>query len=114
MRRGTRCGSVLLEVVAATAIFGLAVGASLTLIGQAQAHARAGIDHEQAIREASQFLEAVALWSASDLDQRLGTRRQGSWILKVARPRSGLYEVTMLSADSVVLLETALHRGTAP
>jgi hypothetical protein len=62
-------------------------------------------------RQASAFLDAVALWTREDLDRRLGERRQGPWRLRVDRPAPSLYIVTLSDgASGAELLTTALHR----
>jgi prepilin-type N-terminal cleavage/methylation domain-containing protein len=111
MRRTDRRGVVLLEVLVAVAILGIAGAAMVVLaIDSGQAIHRAREESER-LSNASRFLDKVALWERSDLDQRLGTRRQGPWRLRIDHPSLNLYLASL--SDSVgerVLLETALFR----
>ena len=56
-------------------------------------------------------MEAVALWTRSDLDLRLGARAQGPWRLSITRLSPSLYEIALLdSLGERKLLGSALFR----
>lgn len=107
-------GFVLLEVVAAVTILAVTAVAAMTLVIQAGDAVARSIDAEREIRRASAFLEAVTLWTREELDQRLGIRRQGPWLLSVDREVAGLYRLRLMTSDSLVLLETAAARPVEP
>lgn len=106
-----RRGVALLEAIVALAIFATVGIAALTMAAGASRAAAAAREADGELREASRFLEAVALWTRNDLDQRLGDRRQGPWILRIERPLPELYLVTLSDTlrDNPVL-QTSLFR----
>ena len=113
MRRapGSRHGVALLEAIVALAIFASVGIAALTMAAGAARAVTSAREADHELREASRFLEAVALWTGNDLDQRLGDRRQGPWMLSVDRPVAELYVVTLRdTVRNAPLLETSLFR----
>lgn len=107
-----RRGAVLLEVLAALTVLTIAGISAVSAVAQATHSAEQAIAAERRAREASRFLEAVALWTSEDLDRRLGERPQGPWRLRIDRTTPTLYTVTL--ADSAApmrpLLRTVLYR----
>lgn len=110
-----RRGVVLLEVLLALTILGM-VGSALTALALESGRSVARTaDAERELRRASGFLEAVALWPREDLDQRLGTRRQGAWLLTVDRRGTVLYTVQLHdSTGGNELFHTVLYRPIPP
>jgi type II secretory pathway pseudopilin PulG len=102
---------VLLEVLLALTILGM-VGAALTALALESGRSVARTaETERELRRASGFLEAVALWPRDDLDRRLGTRRQGAWLLTIDRRSTALYAIRLRdSTGSNELLHTVLYR----
>lgn len=110
-----RRGAALLEAIVALTLLAFAAGSAIALSHQAAESVRRGRAAELAIRDASAFLEAVALWPREDLDRRLGDRAQGAWRLRIDRPTPTLYVVSLTDAEGGrVLLHTALYRPEAP
>ena len=108
---GARPGVALLEAIIALAIFATVGIAALTMAAGAARAVTSARDAEAEVRDASAFLGAVSLWTRNDLDQRLGDRRQGPWVLRIDRPHSELYIVTL--SDTVrrsPILATSLFR----
>jgi type II secretory pathway pseudopilin PulG len=106
-----RRGVALLEAIVALAIFATVGIAALTMAATATRATASTRDADRELREASGFLEAVALWTRNDLDQRLGDRRQGPWTLTIERPYAELYLVTLRDTlNGAPLLETSLFR----
>ena len=106
-----RSGGVLLEVLVAMTILGIA-GTSITTLavdsGRQVRHAR---ESELALRRANALLTSVSLWSREDLDRHLGDRAQGDWRMTVTRATPSLYEVAL--RDGTVtppFLRTVLYR----
>lgn len=113
--RRARAGAVLLEVMVALSILAVAGVAAVAASGESVRAAARLRESERELREASAFLEAVALWPREDLDRRLGDRAQGRWRLRIARPTPTIYEIVLAdSTGALVLLETALYRPEAP
>ena len=106
-----RQGAALLEAIVALAILGIA---GISTLGMASEAARAvdrAREAESSLREASDFLEAVALWTRDDLDRRLGDRAQGPWRLQIDRPERELYVVILTDTlTGEALLATSLFR----
>jgi type II secretory pathway pseudopilin PulG len=112
--RRARTGAVLLEVIVALTMLAVAGAATVALASaslRAVVRARAA---ESAMRRASGFLAAVALWPREDLDRHLGAHPQGPWRLRVDRVAPTLYAIAL--ADSTdhdathPLLATSLYR----
>lgn len=112
VRRTTRRGAVLLEAIVALTILAVAGAAMVALANDsARAVARATAA-DAAMRRASAFLDAVALWPREDLDRHLGRREQGDWLMTIDRPAENLYSVTLAdSSGTRVLLRTELYRA---
>ena len=101
----------LLEVIVALTVLAVAGSAitalaheSLTVVTRAQ---RNGTE----IQEASGFMDAVTLWTRTDLDQRLGSRRQGRWWLRIDRPLPSLYTLVLADSQHRELIRTSLYRS---
>ena len=110
-----RAGAALLEVMVALAILAIAGVAAVAATRESVRAAARLREGEREIREASAFLEAVALWPREDLDRRLGERAQGRWRLRISRPSPTVYEIALTdSTGADFLLETALYRPEAP
>jgi type II secretory pathway pseudopilin PulG len=110
MRRA-ESGAALLEAIVALAILG---GTGVTLVGQVRQTYEAVRRADAAERrfvEASEFLDAVALWPREDLDRRLGDRRNGPWRLEITRVLEAIYEVAVRdSTGRHTLAATTVYR----
>ena len=110
MRRTCR-GTALLESLIALFVVGVA-GLSLMSLASAcvERVRRATIaDRESAV--ASALLEAVSLWSRDELEQRLGRRSQGPFVLDVQPTTSQLFTIVVSdSTEGQRLLATQLYR----
>ena len=114
--RHARRGVALLEALVALLVVATSLAAEAT---RAVDRGRA---RDAAVRRASAFLDAVALWPRADLDRHLGDRPEGAWTLRIDRPAPTLYVVTLLPADSMQtppdgvppLLVTWLYRPVDP
>ena len=104
-------GATLLEAIVAITLLGM-----IGLSGLALARSAADILHgaartETEVRAADDFLNAVSLWSRTELDQRLGEREQGPWRQEIQRISPDLYLVTLRDSSGIsVVLRTALFR----
>ncbi len=111
MRRRSRRGMTLLEVLMALAILATAAMAVLGVAAQSWRSVQSARDADRSLLEASAFLDAVALWPREDLDRHLGERAQTPWRMRVDRPLPTLYVVTLAdSSGKDTLLVTSLYR----
>ena len=106
-----RLGAALLEAIIAIAVVTISGIAAVTVASDSVRAVQRARDAEAALREASRFFEAVALWPREDLDRRLGDRHQGPWLLRIGRVAPELYTVSLRDTlDGSVLLSTSLFR----
>ncbi len=113
--RGQRRGAALLEALIALVIL-TSTGAMVTTLavecGQVVQRTRLA---ETELRRADAFFSLVALWPREDLDRHFGEHEQGSWRLRVERPGSTIYTITLTdSLGKRVLLRTLLYRPEPP
>ena len=109
-------GVALLEVLAATAILGIA-GLGLLELATANVQAVRGAgERERAFADAERLVTAYALLTREDLDRRLGQREVGPYVLEVQRPERPLYRVDLRrrEAPEVEVLVTVLYRPERP
>ncbi len=112
-----RHGFALLDVLLALALLGSAGLAVISLLDQAMRAEHAARDTEREYQAADRVLTALALLHRSELDQRIGTRPLGEFIVDIQRPERGLYRIAVASsgAPGRNLLVTVVARpGGAP
>jgi type II secretory pathway pseudopilin PulG len=111
MRGEPRSGVVLLEALVALTIIAVAGLATVAIVQQGMDGVRRAQASEAEFRQASAFMEAIALWPRGDLDRHLGDRSEGPWRLVIDRPAPTLYLVALTdSLSRRELLRTALYR----
>lgn len=111
-QKRNRTGLTLLEVLVAITLIALTGLSTLELVRTAARFAGAASEAESELNRASRLLDAMNLWSRTELDQRLGEREQGRFRVEVSRPTSDLYLVTVRdSADASVHLRTGIFRA---
>ena len=104
-------GAVLLEVIVALALLATAGLAAVSMAVEAAGAVSRAATAEVEMRQAARLMDAVSLWPREDLDRRMGDRRQGPFILRIARPSGELYTAALAdSATGRVLLATSLFR----
>jgi prepilin-type N-terminal cleavage/methylation domain-containing protein len=110
-RANARRGTTLIEILVALAILSLAGSALASLARQTMQSARRAWDQDAELRRASALFDAVALWTREDLDRHLGARRQGPWVMLIARDDESVYSIVLSdSTGRRELLRTALYR----
>ena len=115
MRRRERGGVVLLEAIVALTLLTVAMLASVAMVRQAIDSVHRARDAERETRQASAFMDAIALWPRADLDRHLGNRPEGRWRLAIDRPVPALYLVALTDSSSHrELVRTALYRPVPP
>ncbi len=108
-------GAALLEVLAAVLILGIAGLALVELVaGGARAAAAARL-RETELADQERLLTAYTLLTRTDLDQRLGRREVGPYVVEVQRPERTLYRIGIAraTAPEVEDLVTVVHRREA-
>lgn len=110
-----RAGIALLEVLVAVALLGGAGLAVVALLREALQAEAAAAGEERRYAAADRVLAASTLLSARDLDQRLGRRPLGEFVVEVTRPEAGLYRLAVFPPESPAsaLLVTVVARAPA-
>lgn len=110
-----RRGLALLEVLLGIALLGSAgLGVVLALRHASVAEAAAG-EEERRLGAADRVLAAMTLLRRRELDQRIGARRVGRFVVLVERPEPMLYRIALRdsSAPGRELLTTVVYRPAA-
>jgi type II secretory pathway pseudopilin PulG len=101
----------LLDAIVAITILGIAGTAAVVMASESARTVGRARQADAEMRDASAFMDAVSLWTRTDLDRHLGDRAQGPWRLRVDRPSPTLYTVVLRdSAGGPDLLRTDLFR----
>jgi hypothetical protein len=109
--RPERCGVVLLEALVALALIATAALSVLALTASDSQHIARLIGRSKEISTASEFMEVVSIWTRTDLDQRLGSRPQGPYLLRILRPTPSVYTLELFDGETGrPLLSTATYR----
>jgi hypothetical protein len=106
---GNARGAVLLEVLAAVAIFASAAVTTVGLLAQLADGTRRAQEAERAVADQERLLTAYWLLTRDDLDRRLGPRAVGLYVVEVQRPEPDLYRVSVGDSAGPELV-TLLHR----
>ena len=93
-------GAVLVEVLAAIAILAFAGIAMVELVASGAHATVAATVREEELADQERLLAAWALLSKNDLDQRLGRREVGPYVVEVQRPERGLYRIAVVRRDA--------------
>ena len=104
-------GMTLLEVIVALAMLAMTGTALIATAHQSIVAVALARTSGAEIQEASAFMDAVMLWSRTELDQRLGDRRQGKWWLRIDRPFPSLYTLVLSDFRHREVIRTSLYRG---
>lgn len=98
---------MLLEVVAALTIFAFAAAGALALLSQLADTEKRSQASERMLADEQRLLTAYSLLLREDLDQRLGQRTVGLYLVEVQRPEQALYRIAIgdsTGPDLVTLL----------
>lgn len=102
-------GTVLLEVMIALTVFAFGATASLGLLRQLDDAERRGHEAARTADDEDRLMSALTLLTAPELDQQLGQRAVGPYLVEVQRPQPSLYRIAI--GDSAGLrMATLVYR----
>ena len=109
------CGVALLEVLIAVVVMATAGVALVELVGAGLRGERAARQREQTLAAEERVLAAMTLLNRDELDQRIGRRQIGEFIVDVRRPERTLYRIALLQQQSAHVedLVTVVYRAQA-
>jgi len=105
-------GVVLLEVMVAVVILATAGIALTETVGAGLRAERDAREREGRLANEERLLTALTLLNRRELDQRIGRRRIGDFIVDVQRPERTLYRIALIQEQSpqVEDLVTVVYR----
>lgn len=108
-------GVALLEVLAAVVILGVAGLALVELVAGGTRAVAVARERERELADEERLLTAWSLLKREELDQRIGERAVGPYVVRVQRPERGLYRLAVerSAAPGVEELVTVVWRGGA-
>ena len=106
-------GIVLLEVLVAVVILATAGIGLVELVGAGLRAERDARRREGTLATEDRLLSALTLLNRKELDQRIGRRRIGEFMVDVQRPERSLYRIALLQEQSpqVEDLVTVIYRA---
>lgn len=106
-------GVALLEVLVAVLILGVAGLALVELIAGGTRAVAGARDRERELADEERLLAAWTLLRREELDQRIGERAVGPYVMRVQRPERGLYRIAVQrkEAPEVEEVVTVVWRG---
>lgn len=106
-------GVVLLEVLVAVVILATAGIGLVELVGSGLHAERDARLRESTLATEERLLSALTLLNRKELDQRIGRRQIGEFIVVVQRPERTLYRIALLqeSSPQVEDLVTVVYRA---
>jgi len=109
-------GVALLEVLAAVAILGVAGLALVELVAGGTRALGVARERERELADEERLLTAWSLLRREELDQRIGDRVVGPYVVRVQRPERDLYRLAVerTAAPGVEELVTVVYRAGAP
>lgn len=109
-------GVALLEVLAAVVILSVAGLALVQLVAGATGAVAVSRDRERELADEERLLTAWSLLKREELDQRIGDRVVGPYVMRVQRSERSLYRLAVgrSAASGVEDLVTVVYRAGAP
>jgi hypothetical protein len=93
-------GVVLLEVLVAVVVLATAGIGLVELVGSGLQSERVARLRERTLASEERLLSALTLLNGNELDQRIGRRRIGEFVVDVQRPERTLYRIALSQAQS--------------
>lgn len=111
-----RRGALLLEVLVAMVLLGVAGTTAVHVLRQAVLVQSQYALSERRTREGAELLSAYALLTSDELSQRIGSQVLGGFRVRVARPETGLFRVAVSdsAANAAEAIVTVLAPGRTP
>jgi type II secretory pathway pseudopilin PulG len=108
-------GVALLEVLVAVVVLATAGVALVELVGAGLRGEGEAREREQTLVTEERVLVAMTLLNRDELDQRIGRRQIGEFIVDVQRPEPTLYRIALLQQQSAHVedLVTVVYRAQA-
>jgi type II secretory pathway pseudopilin PulG len=105
-------GVALLEVLIAVVVLATAGIALVELVGAGLRGEREAQQREQTLAAEERVLAAMTLLNRTELDQRIGRRQIGEFIVDVQRPERTLFRIAVLQQQSAHVedLVTVVYR----
>jgi len=109
-------GVALLEVLAAVAILGVAGLALVEVVAGGTRAVGVARERERELADEERFLTAWSLLKREELDQRIGDRVVGLYVMRVQQPEQGLFRLAVERsvAPGVEELVTVVYRAGPP
>jgi len=109
-------GVVLLEVLVAVVVLATAGVGLIELVGSGLRAERDARLRESTLATEERLLAALTLLNRNELDQRIGRRQIGEFIVDVQRPEPTLYRIALLQQQSAQVedLVTVVYRRGDP
>ena len=106
-------GVVLLEVLVALVVLAIAGVALMENVGAGLRAERDARDRESTLATEERLLAALTLLNRGELDQRIGRRQVGEFLVDVQRPEKTLYRIAIVQMQSpqVEDLVTVVYRA---
>ena len=106
-------GVVLLEVLVAVVVLATAGIGLVELVGAGMRAERDARGRESTLATEERLLAALTLLNRNELDQRIGRRQIGEFIVDVQRPERTLYRIALLQEQSLQVedLVTVVYRA---
>jgi type II secretory pathway pseudopilin PulG len=110
---GNNRGVVLLEVMVAIVILATAGIALTETVGGGLRAEREARERENTLRSEERLLAALTLLNRHELDQRIGRRRIGEFIVDTQRPERTLFRIALIQEQSAQVedLVTVVYRA---
>ena len=107
-----RAGVALLEAMIALAILSVSGLSVVSLVNQLIRTQAEAIHREDTMNTASRVLAVTTLLKRQELDQRLGTREVGEFLVAIQRPEKALYRIAISEREAPAseLLVTVVYR----
>ena len=105
-------GVVLLEVLVAVVILATAGIGLVELVGAGLRAERDARLREATLATEERLLSALTLLNRTELDQRIGRRQIGEFVVDIQRPEPTLYRIALIQAQSLQVedLVTVVYR----
>ena len=106
-------GVVLLEVLVAVVVLATAGIGLVELVGSGLQAERSARQSETTLATEERLLAALTLLNRKELDQRIGRRQIGEFVVDVRRPEHSLYRIALLQEQSLQVedLVTVVYRA---